>query len=131
MSEIQENELKHSIANKLSPERFAQVSGRQFACLGALLNTKYTDPRLASIVATSDGMLLGRNAGDVGFNDMIGSFEDFERNTLGMADAAGDLTEREIEFLKQLLDRVKNGIETSAGDTTMDLSIEGLESSPN
>lgn len=48
-----------------------------------------------------------------------------------MAEAAGDLTDQEFTFLRTLLDRLKNGIETNAGDTSMDLSIEGLESSPN
>lgn len=131
MSDIANNEIRLSIAQKLSPGRFGEVSGRQFACLGALLNVKFTDPSLASIVATSDGLLLGREHGDIGFNQIIGSFEDFERNTLGMAEAAGDLSEAELAFLQLLLDKVRRGEESVAGDTSTDLSIDALGSSPN
>ena len=91
MTEIQELELKSTLARKLGPERFPTVSGKMFACLGALLDDKMSEPRLASIMATTDGMLLGRDEGDAGFNEMLGFFESFERNVFGMADAAGDV----------------------------------------
>jgi hypothetical protein len=131
MTETEENELKLSIANKLRPERFPAVSPKMFALLAALLNQAWTNPRVASIVATSDGFLVARPVGSTGFDDFVGSFADFERNTFGMADAAGDLTEQEMEFLKTLLGRVEGGIETSSGDTASDLAIEGINHSSN
>lgn len=81
MSDLDEADMKSKIAGKLSPSRFPNVSGQMFACLGALLNQHWTTPRMASIIATADGVLLGREEGDNGFNHVIGSFEDFKRNT--------------------------------------------------
>jgi hypothetical protein len=131
MNEIEENQLKSQIAKKLSPQRFPNVSGKMVACLAGLLNQKWAKPRIASLVGTSDNILLARLEGDVGFNEVIGSFSDFEQNVLGMADAAGDLTTDERSFLEELLKRVEEGKETSAGSTSTDLSIEAISGSSN
>ena len=71
MTEFQEIELKASLAEKLSPAHFPNVSATMFACLGALLNERMSEPQLASIVATSDGWLLGRAEWDAGFNETL------------------------------------------------------------
>ncbi len=130
-NEIKESELKAAIAAKLTPARFPNVSGKMFGCLGALLNQKWTQPRLACIVATGDGMLLGRDEGDIGFNQVLGDFSDFKRNALGMADDAGDLTEEERAFLDELLQRVENGEESTTGTTSSNLAIESISRSSN
>ena len=118
--------MKAALAIKLGPERFPTISGTMFACLGALLDDKMSEPQLASIVATSDGWRIGRDEGDAGFNETIGAFEAFERNALGMADAAGDLTKEEYAFLPLLLERVENGEETSSGKTTINLDRKSV-----
>jgi hypothetical protein len=82
--------------------------------LGALLNQKWSEPRLASIVATTDGMLLGRAEGDIGFNEMIGDFADFSRNVRGMVESAGDVSIEESEFLEVLLKRLQAALKRQA-----------------
>jgi hypothetical protein len=131
MTEIKESELKVAIASKLRPERFPDVSGKMFACLGALLNQKWTKPRIASVISTSDGMLLGRAEGDIGFNEVIGDYSDFQRNLWGMVDAAGDLSDEERAFVVILLTRVESGQETSSGETASQLSIDAITRSSN
>jgi hypothetical protein len=131
MTEIQERELSHSIAEKLHPTRFPNVSGKMFAALAALLGVRWVEPHLASILATSDGKLMGRLGDDVGFNEFLGEFADFERNALGMAEAAASLTEVEHEHLITLLSRVSAGEESSSGKTASDLAIRGIDRSNN
>ena len=43
------------------------------AVVGYLLQIHVTEPRLVEITATSDGWLLGRNEGDMGFNESLGT----------------------------------------------------------
>jgi hypothetical protein len=131
MNELAEQESKNKIAEKLRPARFPNVSGKMFACLGALLNQKWSEPRLASIVATTDGMLLGRAEGDIGFNEMIGVFADFSRNVQGMVESAGDVSIEESEFLELLLKRLQAGEETSSGETASKLAIDAISRSDN
>lgn len=130
-NEINESELKAAIAAKLTPAHFPKVSGKMFGCLGALLNQKWTLPRLASIVATGDGMLLGRDEGDIGFNKFLGDYSDFKRNAIEMADAAGDLSVAERTFLEELLQRVENGEESTSGTTSSNLAIESISRNSN
>ncbi|MEP6754489.1 MAG: hypothetical protein ABJA67_03225 [Chthonomonadales bacterium] len=126
-----ESEMKNSIAAKLNPDRFPMVSGEFWSCLGALLNQRFTEPRLASITSTTDGWLLGRIEGDIGFNESITDYASFERVVLKMAQAARDLSEEDCDFLETLLWRVKSGIETTSGMTATQLSHEALTQSRN
>jgi hypothetical protein len=131
MTELKENEYKTAIAQKLNPGRFPNVSGKMIAILGALLNQKWTNPRISSIIASSDGFLLARPEGSVGFDEFIGPFSDFQRNLWGMVESAGDLTVEEQEFLRVLLKRVESGEESSTGETATRLSIDAIKGSSN
>ena len=131
MTELQELELKNSIADKLKPARFPNVSGKMMACLGALLNQKWTNPRMSSIIASVDGFLMARPDGSIGFDDFIGEFADFERNVWGMVDSAGDLNDEERSFPEVLLKRVENGEETTSSETASNLAIDAITRSSN
>ena len=126
MNDIEEQELKNSIALKLNPGRFPNVSGKMFACLGAFLNQHWSNPRIASIVVTSDGFLMGRDSGDIGFNEFIGTYDSFQSNLWGMVDSAGDVSDEEKAFLVILLTRLENGEETTSGDVPSMLSLDAL-----
>ena len=63
-----------------------QVSGQFTAILACLLREKgWTTPELAELVATPDGMLLGRCKDEPDFRRFLGSVDDLLRNIHGLA----------------------------------------------
>src|SRR5262249_42888981 len=89
------------IAEKLHPKRF-RVSPRFHAVLACLLNQSgWTTPEIAALTVTSDGFLLGRARGDIGYNHILGTRSDLERNIIGASAAAG-LTASETRRLLAL-----------------------------
>ena len=73
----------------LHPRRFPGMSGRMAAVVGYILGRRWSTPRIAELVVTSDGWVLARNAGHVGFNTIIGTAADLERNWNNLLRAAG------------------------------------------
>jgi hypothetical protein len=61
------------------------------AIVGYLLGEEWTRPAIAGLVITSDGFLLARDPGSVGYDRFIGEASDLTRNLEDLADAA-DLT---------------------------------------
>lgn len=61
-----------SLQDKLRPGRFTAMSHKMAAIVGCILSEEWTRPRLAELVQTSDGFVLGRIAGDCGCNEFIG-----------------------------------------------------------
>ena len=86
---------KDAIRTKLQR---VQMSGRMAALLGAVFQETWTEPRIADLLHTSDGMLLARHEGDCGFNNFVGAVSDWERNLRGIAVAAR-LTLRQTSWL--------------------------------
>jgi hypothetical protein len=78
-----------AIGDKLHPKRFPGMSGRMAAVVGYILGRRWTRPRIAELVITSDGWVLARNAGRVGFDTMVGTAADLERNWGNLLSAAG------------------------------------------
>lgn len=66
------DDLFTSLQVKLDPRRFPNMSSEFAAVVGCLLQIHVTEPRLVEITTTSDGWLLGRNEGDMGFNVSLG-----------------------------------------------------------
>jgi hypothetical protein len=65
------------------------MSGRMAAIVGYILGEEWSKPRIVELVVTSDGWLLARNAGHVGFNVIVGTATDLERNWNNLMRAAG------------------------------------------
>jgi hypothetical protein len=74
---------------KLHPARFPGMSGRMAAVVGYVLDGRWSRPRIVEMVVTSDGWLLARNAGHVGFDTIVGMATDLERNWENLMRAAG------------------------------------------
>jgi hypothetical protein len=87
--------LKDRLAHKLHPVRYPRMSGTLAAILGFLLDTSFTDPRIAEIVVTFDGFVLARAPGEVCANRFVGSYSDLIRNWLGLLACAG-LSQTEV-----------------------------------
>lgn len=68
-----DDDLFASLQVKLDPRRFPNMSPEFAAVVGCLLQIHVTEPRLEEMTVTSDGWLLGRNEGDMGFNESIGT----------------------------------------------------------
>lgn len=93
--------IRSTLIEKLSRVR---VSGKFVALLDCMLDKqpRRTSPALAELVATSDGFVLGRRAGDIGFNDILCTVTELERNVKGLA-AVAELTEDELQALLDMM----------------------------
>lgn len=79
-----------------------RVSGRFAALLDCILSLPpRTTHAWSALTITSDGFLLAQERGDIGFNHLIGSAEDFSRNLSAFSKVAG-LTVAEIRELFRL-----------------------------
>lgn len=89
------DQLRRDCARKL---RAVEVSDHFQAILGCLLGEDWTTPRLAEMVVTPDGHLLGRCEGEGSFRAFLGASEDLLRNIHGVAPVA-ELDGDEIGYL--------------------------------
>ena len=74
---------------KLHPRRFPGMSGKMAALVGYILGRRWTRPKIVELVVTSDNWVLARNRGHVGFDTIIGTAADLERNWSNLLRAAG------------------------------------------
>ena len=65
------------------------MSDRMAAIVGCILGMEWSEPNIAELVITSDGYLLARNTGHIGFNAFIGLARDLQRNWDNLLNAAG------------------------------------------
>ncbi len=91
----EQEEIRRYCARKL---RAVQVSDHFQAILGCLLGEDWTTPRLAEMVITPDGHLLGRCEGEAEFKAFLGAASDLLKNVHGVAEVA-ELDGDEIGFL--------------------------------
>ena len=75
--------------DKLHPKRFPNMSGKMAAIVGYILGVEWTEPTIAELVITSDGYVLARNSGHIGFDAFIGLATDLQRNWDNLLSAAG------------------------------------------
>lgn len=93
-----DQEIKESILRKLNPARFSGMSGQMAAIVGCILGQGYTDPSFAEFHISSDGFILARRTDDIGFNEFLGSYAEFEDNWTRLLKAAGVTVEEGIEL---------------------------------
>ena len=87
--------------------RAVQVSDQFTAILACLVGeTGWTTPVLAELVATSDGMLLGRCEDEPEFRGFLGSVDDLLRNVHGLAPVA-ELDGDELGYLVARVAEIK------------------------
>lgn len=96
-------EIRRECARKL---RAVQVSDHFQAILGCLLGEDWTTPRLAEMVITPDGHLLGRCDGEAGLKAFLGASADLLKNVHGVAEIA-ELDGDEIGFLVAKVAEIK------------------------
>jgi hypothetical protein len=78
-----------TLAEKLHPARFPNMSGKMAAIVAYILNQTWTSPSIIELMVTSDGHLLACHEGDCGCNDYLGWASDLEANWNRLLDVAG------------------------------------------
>ena len=92
-----------SLLKKLNPARFDGISSKMSAIVGCVLGKAFTTPCIAEFHISSDGFILARHDDDIGFNDFIGSMDDFTANWTRLLDVAGLTEDERIEVAKRLI----------------------------
>ena len=93
--------MNDTLAQKLHPGRFPGMSPKMAAIVGCILGRPFTQPSISELVITSDGCVLARHKGDIGYNDFIGARSDLERNWNRLLDVAG-LTNGERQLARRM-----------------------------
>src|SRR5687767_4473095 len=96
-------QIRRDCAIKL---RSVEVSGHFAAILGCLLDENWSSPRLAEMMLTPDGALLGRCEEQSTFATFLGAERDLVRNVHGVAEVAG-LDGDEVGYLLGKIAEVK------------------------
>jgi hypothetical protein len=78
-----------SVAEKLHPKRFPEMSGRMTAVVAFLIDEQVIRPAIVEIVVTSDGFVLAGVDDDVGTNHFVGTYADLVRNWIALLAVAG------------------------------------------
>jgi len=96
-------ENNDNIKRALNPTRFPGMPTKLMAIVGYIIEAKFTQPPIKEMIVTSDGILLARVEGDIGYNDVIGSVDDFKRNWNMLIHYQNiGLSQDEIKYLEQL-----------------------------
>ena len=86
--------------------RAIQISDHFQAILGCLLGEDWTTPRLAEMVITPDGHLIGRCDGESSYKAFLGASADLLKNIHGVAPVAG-LDGDEVGYLLGMVAEIK------------------------
>ena len=97
------DQIRQDCVRKL---RVVKVSDHFQAILGSRLGEDWTTPRLAEMVITPDGHMLGRCEGDPSFKAFLGASEDLIRNIHGVA-AVAELDGDEVGYLVAKVAEIK------------------------
>jgi hypothetical protein len=88
-----------TLADKLRPDRFTEMSGRMAAIVGYILAEPWTEPPITALSVTSDGFVTTAS-------DFLGEAADLDRNLLDLLIAAELTPEERAEFESRYRERV-------------------------
>lgn len=95
-----------ALTQKLHPNRFPGMSTAMAAIVGFVIGERFTQPAIAEIVVTSDGLVLARTDGEASETHFIGTYADVLRNWLRLIAVAGlsasELTEAQALFAAKI-----------------------------
>ena len=72
--------MEKTIAEKLHPNRFPNMSGKMAGLIGFIIGETWIEEPITSMIVTSDGYLLVSRSGEIGANNFIGAYGDFIDN---------------------------------------------------
>jgi len=88
-----------TLAEKLRPDRFSEMSGKMAAIVGYILGESWTEPEIVALSVTSDGFVTTES-------EFMGEAADLDRNILNLLVAAELSAEERAEFERRYRDRV-------------------------
>lgn len=112
--------LSPDFLRKINPKRAPQMSGKMTSILGYICGQRWSSPVLAEIQIQSGGHLFGRREDDIGFNEVLGSQSDLERNLIdyinGIDETSSPLTvdERAL-FFRLVVGKIENANSWGSG----------------
>jgi hypothetical protein len=101
-----------SLADKLCPDRFSEMSGKMAAIVGYILDEAWTEPAIVALSVTSDGFVTT----DAEF---LGEAADLDRNLLNLLVAAGLTNDERADFERRYRKRVDDWRPVLAGPMPM------------
>jgi hypothetical protein len=90
---------------KLQPDRFNEMSGKMAAVVGYILNEPFSEPRIASLAVTAEGIVVAQPAGE-GHSEFLGTEADLNRNLVSLVEAAGLDPDEAAEFGRLQRERI-------------------------
>jgi len=88
-----------TLAEKLRPDRFTEMSGKMAAIVGYILGESWTEPHISALSVTSDGFVTTES-------EFLGEAADLDRNILNLLVAADLSVEERAEFERLYRERV-------------------------
>ncbi len=88
-----------TLADKLRPTRFTEMSGKMAAIVAFILGESWTDPEIVALAVTSDGFVTTES-------EFFGEASDLDRNPLNLLVAADLTTNERAEFERLYQERV-------------------------
>ena len=88
-----------TLAAKLRPDRFSEMSGKMAAIVGYVLGESWTKPEIVALSVTSDGFVTTES-------EFMGEAADLDRNILNLLVAAELSAAERAEFERRYRDRV-------------------------
>src|SRR5438270_7868023 len=89
--------IKRSLHEKLNPSRFPNMTRLMAAIVGHVIDAQFVSPSITEIVVTSDGFVLIEAEGQVGANQLIGTYCMLFRNWINLLAVVGlTLQERAV-----------------------------------
>ncbi len=88
-----------TLARKLHPERFTDMSGKMAAIVGYILGESWTEPAITALSVTSDGFVTTES-------EFMGEAADLDRNLLNLLIAAELTPDERAEFERLYRERV-------------------------
>ena len=82
-----------TLAEKLNPNRFSNMSGKMAAIVGAIIGNKFTEPEMHGLAISSDGYVTSMET-------FIGTAIDLEDNIERLLEAAELSEEERNEFAR-------------------------------
>jgi len=96
--------MHERLVAKLSPERFPNLSGKMAAVVGYILDEPFSEPAIASLSVTAEGLVLAQPEG--GHAEILGTQADLDRNLVSLVDAAGLDHDEVAEFGRLQRERI-------------------------
>lgn len=102
--------LSDTIKAKIDPRRGGGLSPMFVAILAYLIGETLTDPEIAEMTVTTDGHVIARNDGDIGFNAYIGHESDLDRNLRGWCKATECTAEETDAILAHVAEMIPGAL---------------------